>query len=88
MKLFGDDLRERRADVLADLGLAGVDGDLAVFADVQPGGDVPGNGLAAAAAAAAAAGLLLGTARDSAGEGRGYRRPATSRIRGGPASNR
>ena len=25
---------ERRTDVLADLGLAGVDGDLAVFADV------------------------------------------------------
>jgi hypothetical protein len=30
-------LGQRRADVLADLGLAGVDGDLAGLVDVQPG---------------------------------------------------
>ena len=50
---------KRRADVLADFGLAGVDGDLAVLADVQPGADVLRHGLAAASAApAAAAGRL------------------------------
>ena len=46
VQLFGDDLSQRRADVLADLGLARVNGDLAVFANVQPGGDIPGRGLA------------------------------------------
>src|SRR5262245_39193931 len=34
VKLFGDDLRERRSNVLTHLGLAGVYSDLAVFADV------------------------------------------------------
>ena len=39
-QLLGHRLRERRADVLADLDLAGVDGDRAVLADVQPGADL------------------------------------------------
>ena len=41
-QFLGDDLRERRADVLADLDLAGVDGDRAVLADVEPGADLRG----------------------------------------------
>ena len=50
VQFLGDDLRERRADVLADLDLAGVDGDRAVFADVQPGADLLRPALTAAAA--------------------------------------
>ena len=46
-QLLGHDLRQRRADVLADLGLAGEDGDASVFADVEPGRDVAGHGVAA-----------------------------------------
>ena len=40
MELLGDLLRERGPDVLADLDLAGEDGDLAVLVDVEPGGEV------------------------------------------------
>ena len=39
-QLVGDRLRERGADVLADLGLAGVDGDRPVLVDVQPGAEL------------------------------------------------
>ena len=41
-QLVGDGLRELGANVLADLDFAGEDGDAAVFADVQPCGDVVG----------------------------------------------
>ena len=58
MELLGDGLGQRGPDVLADLGLAGVDRDPAVLADVQPGADVLGRGTAAEAAAPPAAGLL------------------------------
>ena len=50
VQFLGDDLRERGADVLADLDLAGVDGDRAVLADVQPGADLLRPALAAATA--------------------------------------
>src|SRR5262249_45387790 len=56
-QLLGDRLGQRRARVLTDLDLAGVDRDLAVFADVQPGADVL-RPLPAEAALPAAAGLL------------------------------
>ena len=36
-QLLRDGLRERRADVLAELDLAGEDGDAAVLRDVEPG---------------------------------------------------
>ncbi len=63
VQLFGNDLRERCADVLTNLGLARENADLAVFADVKPGGDVPGSLPAASTAPAAAARLLLGMRR-------------------------
>jgi hypothetical protein len=55
-------LGERSADVLADLNLAGEDGDLVVGGDVDPGGDVAGD-LLAAAAEASAAGFLRNPGR-------------------------
>ena len=59
MKLFRDDLRERCSDILAHLRLARVNRDLAVFADVEPGGDVARDRLATAPTAPTAARLLL-----------------------------
>ena len=41
-QLLGDVLGERRADVLAELDLAGVDGDLPLLVDVEPGADLIG----------------------------------------------
>ena len=38
-QFFGDGLGERCPDILPDLDLAGIHGDLPVFADVQPGAD-------------------------------------------------
>ena len=58
VQLLGDGLGQRGADVLADLGLAGEDRDLAVLADVQPGADVLGRGAAAEPPPPTAAGLL------------------------------
>ena len=40
VQFFRDNLGERRADVLADLDLAAVDGDNVILADVQPGAEV------------------------------------------------
>ena len=59
VQLLGDGLGQRGPDVLADLGLAGVDRDLAVLADVQPGADVLRARTAAAAAAPTPAARLL-----------------------------
>src|SRR5262249_26050911 len=39
-EFFGDDLRQRSADVLADLSFACIDRDLPVLADVQPRADI------------------------------------------------
>src|SRR5208282_1046627 len=50
-QLVGHTLRERGANVLPDLDLAGEDGDAAVFADMQPGADFLREWLAAARAA-------------------------------------
>ncbi len=64
MELFRDGLRKRRADVLADLRLSRVNTDLAVFADVEPRGELGRWRLAASASAApAGARLLLGLGR-------------------------
>ena len=48
VEFFGYSLGERGANVLADLDFAGIDGDSAVFADVQPGFDFLGKRIAAA----------------------------------------
>ena len=45
-QLFGNRLRERSADVLAYFGLAGINGDGAVFSDVQPSGEFGRAGIA------------------------------------------
>ncbi len=57
-QLVGDRLRQRRPDVLTDLRLAGVAGDLSVLVDVQPRGEI-----ARRRALAGAAGLLSGGIR-------------------------
>ena len=54
MQLFRDDLRERRADVLADFGLSRVNTDLAVFSDVKPRRNISRRRRPASAASAAA----------------------------------
>ena len=82
-QLLGDDLGQRRADVLADLDLAGVDGDRAVLGDVQPGADLAGRRPLAAAPPAppdscAAASRQQAEDDQPAAERRG-------RSRGGPA---
>ena len=84
VKLFGNDLCERRADVLTDLGLSRVDADLAVFADVKPCGDVP-RSLASSASAPAAARLLLGMRRVHHVKDQNSSAQRSSRIRGDPA---
>ena len=48
-QLVGNRLRQRRADVLADLGLAGIAGDVPLLVDVHPCGDVVRRGLLSAA---------------------------------------
>ena len=48
-QLVGNRLRQRRADVLADLGLAGKAGDVPLLVDVHPCGDVVRRGLLSAA---------------------------------------
>ncbi len=60
MQLFGDLLRERGADVLAELDLAGEGRDAPVLADMEPRGDV----LREVAEKAAAAGFLRERAGD------------------------
>jgi hypothetical protein len=66
-QLLGDDLRQRRPGVLSHLHFAGVHGDGAVLADVEPGADLLGRrrvpAPAAAAASPAAPGFLLGHGR-------------------------
>ena len=59
-QLLGHHLRQRRAQVLADLHLAGVGRDLAVRADVQPGADLRRH-VAAKTAPAAPPRLLSGS---------------------------
>ena len=48
-QLVGDRLRQRRADVLADLGLAGIAGDVPLLVDVHPGRHVIRRALLSAA---------------------------------------
>ena len=72
-------LGQRGADVLADLDLAGVDGDLAVLVDVQPGGEVSGEVLGPARAA----GLLGEEGR--AGRGQSDRDAAADELQEPPA---
>ena len=64
-QLVGDLLGERGADVLANLDLAGEDGNAVVGGDVNPGGDVVGYLLAAAKSAAAARFLGQGFAGEA-----------------------
>ncbi len=52
VQLLGDDLAQRRPNVLAHLRLSRVDRDLAILADVQPGAEVVRRGLAAETSAA------------------------------------
>ena len=89
-ELVGDLLGKRGADILADLDLAGEDGDAVVGGDVDPGGDVVGH-LLAATAEAAAAGLLSGrlageadqqAAAEELEEGAAVEREAARRVGG------
>ena len=59
-EFFCHDLRKGSADVLTDFNFPGIDRDVAVFTDVQPGADLARRRAAAAAAPPAALELLCG----------------------------